>query len=586
MGIEKEKGGKLAPQGVSARSTKLNSNGESIAQNRFDGLTEAQYADLKAARYKAFRDGDDTPITLPNGFRFNPLDQAAYDALTVKATNGTGEPESPPQDATGEPKGNPLAIESPKRLRAQFKRQGIDCDAALLSPQPTDAPQGQVNGAQAAKPEEPKPEGTPGGDDEESTETVFNFASLPMCGGELPDKSAGSLDTALRTLGIRSRFNVRSDSPEHKVPGKTEWLRETDMLRAVLAETVADRFTIHAKNKKNARFTLSEPLWRQFTLAMLYTRQVDPVKVWLQSMAEWDGEPRVGKVLDELFGGNGDPLTQWASTFLFLGVIQRTYEPGCKLDESPVLISKQGFGKSSLLRHLFPTGREGQSWFSDGLKLDEKTQQQVEATLGKAMVEMSEMAGSTKGDIERQKAFMSRQDDFLRLSYDRRPQQRLRMFVTVGTSNNTECLPNDPSGNRRYVPIVLTAGSNVEAYMAEHRDMLWAEAMHLFFVEKQRANLPRELHQASAEQAEFHRSKNPTLEDWIDDDVMPRLVEGMSIREIMAMLGLPEGFKGRDRMVQQELEKRGCDKHNKLRDTQGSRPRKWYSPDSPHHRHQ
>ena len=47
----------------------------------------------------------------------------------------------------------------------------------------------------------------------------------------------------------------------------------------------------------------------------------------------------------------------------------------------------------------------------------------------------------------------------------------------VGTSNDQECLPNDPSGNTRFVPIQCGAGSHVEPYLDEHRVQLWAEGL-------------------------------------------------------------------------------------------------------------
>ena len=69
------------------------------------------------------------------------------------------------------------------------------------------------------------------------------------------------------------------------------------------------------------------------------------------------------------------------------------------------------------------------------------------------------------------------------------PSRALRRFVMVGTTNNESDLPNDPSGNRRFVPVPLAHGTNVEAFMSENRAQLWAEALHLYRA-GERASLP------------------------------------------------------------------------------------------------
>ena len=84
-----------------------------------------------------------------------------------------------------------------------------------------------------------------------------------------------------------------------------------------------------------------------------------------------------------------------------------------------------------------------------------------------------------------------------RLSYRRDPETALRRCILVGTSNDQECLPNDPSGNTRYVPIQCGEGSHVEPYLAERRDQLWAEGLALYN-KGERANIPRELNAPSS----------------------------------------------------------------------------------------
>ena len=100
----------------------------------------------------------------------------------------------------------------------------------------------------------------------------------------------------------------------------------------------------------------------------------------------------------------------------------------------------------------------------------------VEGMLGRVLVELSELTGFRRAELESLKAFISRRDDgATRLAIGVILKTALRRCILVGTSNDTECLPNDPSGNTRFVPIQCGEGSHVEPYLAEHRAQLWAK---------------------------------------------------------------------------------------------------------------
>ena len=210
------------------------------------------------------------------------------------------------------------------------------------------------------------------------------------------------------------------------------------------------------------------------------------------------------------------PLTRWASRYLCLGAVQRCYEPGELLREIPILIGDQRIGKSQLLSNLLPPDQP--DWFSDSLCVSEPSQKQVEAILGRVIVELSELTGFRRAELESLKAFISRKDDgAIRLSYRRDPETALRRCILVGTSNDNECLPNDPSGNTRYVPIKCGEGSHVEPYLAERREQLWAEALSYYNGEsKLKANLPREYMDLQAEHTETHRRKDQIVEDAVE----------------------------------------------------------------------
>ena len=123
-----------------------------------------------------------------------------------------------------------------------------------------------------------------------------------------------------------------------------------------------------------------------------------------------------------------------------------------------MLIGEQGIGKSAFLKSMLQP--EMPDLFSDGLRFDAFPEKQLEAVRGRVVVEVSEMAGRSRADIEAMKAFVSRQDDgHVRRPYARHTEPQPRRFVMCGTINVLTDLPNDPAGNRRFVPVVCPGRS-------------------------------------------------------------------------------------------------------------------------------
>ena len=330
-------------------------------------------------------------------------------------------------------------------------------------------------------------------------------------------KDATALEGALSHLGISVRYNIRAMCSEVSSDGGTTWERTSDRKTADLRRLIADGFSYRlADNRGIAPLRYGLDSWGEHLNALLYHHETDPFLDWLQSLPVWDGEKRLHNVLSETLQAQDGPLTRWASTYLCLGAVQRAYEPGCLLREIPILISPQRAGKSSLLSNLLPP--EHPDWFSDSISMADPTQKRVESMLGRVIVELSELTGFARAELESLKAFISRRDDgATRLAYRRDPETTLRRSILVGTSNDVECLPNDPSGNTRFVPIQCGAGSHVEPFLAKHRVQLWAEGLSQYRESNgaTRANLPRSLMSLQTDRAELHRRKDQILEDGV-----------------------------------------------------------------------
>ena len=324
-----------------------------------------------------------------------------------------------------------------------------------------------------------------------------------------PRKDADALEAALQTLGIEIRYNLRAMRAEFKKTA-SEWEKTDDLSSADLRREIAEKF-LYSGHRGPAALRFGPDSWGEHLNALLHHRRVDPFRDWLESLPAWDEKKRLVNILQECLGAADGPLTRWASFYLCLGAVQRTYEPGCLLREIPILIGPQRAGKSQLLSNLLPA--QFPEWFSDSVNVSDDVQKRVEGLLGRVIVELSELTGFRRAELESLKAFISRRDDgATRLAYRRDPETALRRCILVGTSNDAECLPNDPSGNTRYVPIQCVAGTHVEPYLAERRNQLWAEGLTLYR-QGERANLPRNLMGLQAEHGERHRRKDQIVED-------------------------------------------------------------------------
>ena len=62
------------------------------------------------------------------------------------------------------------------------------------------------------------------------------------------------------------------------------------------------------------------------------------------------------RLLIDLFGAEDTERNRWAGRYIPIGAIQRTFDPGCKLDEILVLVGEQGSGKSTYVRQIPPRG--------------------------------------------------------------------------------------------------------------------------------------------------------------------------------------------------------------------------------------
>lgn len=342
-------------------------------------------------------------------------------------------------------------------------------------------------------------------------------------------RDSASLEAVLDDMRIGVCYDLRSRRAWWR-SGDGDWRASTDRFTADLRERIASRYT----TGKSAPLTFGDDTWKRSLDALLHHRERDLFVAWLEALPGWDGDDRLGEWLHvcfELPGGYDDPLARWASRYLPLAAVTRAYQPGAKIDELPVLLGAQGLGKSTAVRLLLPPDEAARyGWFSDSLNLSGDDKLRSEALQGRVIVEISELQGGTRAELDSLKAFLTRTDDGgVRLAYRRDPEPAPRRAAMIGTANPgpTGSLPNDVGGLRRFVALDVTDGdpARIRDYLAEHRLQLWAQARYEYWYQSAEARLPEALFARQAAANEQHRRRDAILEDelaaWTDKQTEP-----------------------------------------------------------------
>ncbi len=205
-------------------------------------------------------------------------------------------------------------------------------------------------------------------------------------------------------------------------------------------------------------------------------RSYHPIRDMFEALPPWDGVRRVDTLLIDYLGAQDNPYVRAVTRKALCAAYMRVFHPGIKFDFMIVLNGAQGIGKSTLIAKL------GQEWFSDSLSLsDMNDKTAAEKLQGYWILEIGELAGMKKADIDKVKAFVSRQDDKFRASFGRRVTPHLRQCIFFGTTNTENGYLRDITGNRRFWNVKVTGNGKHKPWDLDDETirMIWAEVMTL-----------------------------------------------------------------------------------------------------------
>lgn len=203
-----------------------------------------------------------------------------------------------------------------------------------------------------------------------------------------------------------------------------------------------------------------------------------PVQEYLESLT-WDGTPRIDTLFVRYLGAPDTAYTRSIARLTLIAAVTRVYEPGHKFDFVPIMEGLQGKRKSTFIKVLangWHSELEGD--FSDSKRMVEKMQ-------GAWIMEIPELSGFGKAEVQTIKAFVSREVDKDRLAYARRAEEFPRQCVFLGSTNDQEYL-RDQTGGRRFWPVMCEVDQIDVDGLAKEIDQLWAEARRTYVEMRQR----------------------------------------------------------------------------------------------------
>jgi len=222
-------------------------------------------------------------------------------------------------------------------------------------------------------------------------------------------------------------------------------------------------------------------------------KQFHPIRKYLEGLT-WDGIERVNYLLQDYFGADDTDYTKAVMRLVLCAAVARVFEPGKKFDYVMVLVGEQATYKSTFIAKL------GQQWFSDTF-ITVQGKESFEQLRGAWLIEIAELAGFRRSEIETIKHFITKCEDSYRAAYARTITTYKRQCIFIGTTNSSAFL-HDSTGNRRFLPIQVKNGAikNVaDDLTQEEIDQIWAEAYNLY-KNGEKLYLPKNLTIAASEE--------------------------------------------------------------------------------------
>lgn len=263
---------------------------------------------------------------------------------------------------------------------------------------------------------------------------------------------------------MANRIQVTGPLPWERPEGNSFW-RDADT--AQLKSIIDVRYLPFSSRNHDVAFT-----------KIADDRHFHPIRDYLNALPAWDGVKRVETLFIKYLQADDTEYVRTVTRKTFAAAVARIYVPGIKFDSVPVLDGDQGIGKSTIVKDLVTA-----DYYSETLSLtDMDDKSGAEKLQGFWVIEIGELAGMKKADIEKVKAFLSTSDDKYRPSYGKVVESHPRQCIIIATVNGECGYLRDITGNRRFWIIKVHQKKKKKTWnFDEHfRQQFWAEAKEIW----------------------------------------------------------------------------------------------------------
>jgi predicted P-loop ATPase len=373
--------------------------------------------------------------------------------------------------------------------------------------------------------------------------------------------------------------NIYIDTKESPIEAVEMWLRQNyDLRRNVITRYIENRGKPVQTKDLNSIFIAGKKVFEKLTFDILekiifsdFTPDFNPLLDFFSTHQARRPKGIIRLLFDTIesdtgmVGGEFFPqYKEYFGTRWLVGLISSAHGV-----HSPLLLvlsgKKQGTGKTEFFRRILP--KELHKYYAES-KLDKDKDDEILMTQ-KWIIMDDELGGKNKKETSRLKELTSKQTFSLREPYGRNNVDLQRLAVLCGTTNSNEIL-NDPSGNRRIIPInVLSV--NHAAYNAIDKIDLIMEAYWLWKDGFNWELSSEDVHVLNENTSNF-QEPSPEMELLLkhfekpETDSEAGFTEFLSTTEIKSILEINSHQKLSTAKLGQELQRMGWIRHTKRRD--------------------
>lgn len=195
----------------------------------------------------------------------------------------------------------------------------------------------------------------------------------------------------------------------------------------------------------------------------------------IENIPAWDGVERLRYYGRDVLKAEDNSYVADIGKYIFMAMVARVMYAPVQIDGVPVLVSRQGTRKSTMVEGMALTPQ-----YYVAMDFAEDKKEMYRQMSGRMVIGMDELSGTSKAEVTEIKKFITRSTDTWTPKFSNTTKTAARRGILVGTTNQNRFL-KDKTGERRMLPVkvAVTAGTMDTDLQEQNKVQYIAEAIHL-----------------------------------------------------------------------------------------------------------